>query len=925
MATLFEREAELGALEALLGDAAAGRGGVAVVEGPAGIGKTALLSAAVRGTPRLGVRALVARAAELERDFPFGIVRQLLEAPVLGAPANARAALLDGPARRSGAVLDLDGAGTEETEPSAAVHGLFWLVANLAAEQPLLLAVDDVQWADEPSLRLLTYVARRLEALPIAVVATLRSGEPLAGTLDAVLGDPAVRRVRLQPLGPDGVAALVEARLGAPADPELVDACRERTGGNPFLLAELTAELAAAPGAITAGRLSELVPERVSAAIRRRLAGLGAKAQALARALVVLGDGAQPGLVGALADLDAHGTVRATTRLVGAELLESGAGLRFRHPLVRAAIAATVDPADLGRAHARAARLLAAQGADATRVAGHLLAAPPGDGDPWAVNALRDAARAARRHGAPEHAIAPLRRALAEPPAAELRPGVLRELGQAELAGMDHAAADHLRAARDLEADAGVRADLALELGTALYRTARHAAAVDVLLDAIEELDPHHEHRERRLRLEAFLAIAGRYDLATERAVRGRVHRVAAGLRGETPGERLVLAVAALEDPGPTAEGLARAAELQERVVGEVPWPDPSEGVGTVAMYLHAGRPARARALAEALLERARRADSPARHALALWARGAVHLDLGALDEAEADMRAALSSSTAEPAGVGQLVLVLAERGALEEAEALLAEHGLDGALPEHMILNPVLHARAFLRIAQRRWAEGAADARELGRRHEGWGMRRPSPNWRALAAEALRSQGDVDAARDLAEASLELARSWGTPKAIAIALRARALTAGDEQLRRDVDDAMAVLDGTPWRLDHARTGVELGAALRRAGRRREARDTLLAAMDEAARCGAAALAVRAADELRATGARPRRHAVTGRDALTASERRVAALAVEGRSNREIAQELFITVATVETHLRRTYRKLGIDGRAGLAGHDLDG
>ena len=277
MATLFEREAELGALEALLGDAAAGRGGVAVVEGPAGIGKTALLSAAVRGAPRLGMRALVARAAELERDFPF--VRQLLEAPVLGAPANARAALLDGPARRSGAVLDLDGAGTEETEPSAAVHGLFWLVANLAAEQPLLLAVDDVQWADEPSLRLLTYVARRLEALPIAVVATLRSGEPLAGTLDAVLGDPAVRRVRLQPLGPDGVAALVEARLGAPADPELVDACRERTGGNPFLLAELTAELAAAPGAITAGRLSELVPERVSAAIRRRLAGLGSPAR----------------------------------------------------------------------------------------------------------------------------------------------------------------------------------------------------------------------------------------------------------------------------------------------------------------------------------------------------------------------------------------------------------------------------------------------------------------------------------------------------------------------------------------------------------------------------------------------------------------------------------------------------------------------
>src|SRR5215207_7192943 len=144
MATLFERDAELGVLATLLGDAAGGRGAVAVVEGPAGIGKTGLLLTVVRGAPGLGARPLVARAAELERDFPFGIVRQLLEAPVLGAFANERAALLDGPARRSAAVLDIDREGTEETEPSAAVHGLFWLVANLAAEQPLLLAVDDV-------------------------------------------------------------------------------------------------------------------------------------------------------------------------------------------------------------------------------------------------------------------------------------------------------------------------------------------------------------------------------------------------------------------------------------------------------------------------------------------------------------------------------------------------------------------------------------------------------------------------------------------------------------------------------------------------------------------------------------------------------------------------------------------------------------
>ena len=216
-----------------------------------------------------------------------------------------------------------------------------------------------------------------------------------------------------------------------------------------------------------------------------------------------------------------------------------------------------------------------------------------------------------------------------------------------------------------------------------------------------------------------------------------------------------------------------------------------------------------------------------------------MHLDVGRLDEAEADMRAALADSMAagQPAplaGVGQLVLVFVERGALADAQALLAEHGLEGELPEQMVLNPLLHARASLRIAQRRWAESEADARELGRRHERWGMRRPSPNWRALAAEARWADGDGAAARELAESSLELARTWGTAKAIAIALRARAMTGADEERRVDLEQALGVLEGTPWRLDTARAGVDLGAALRRAGRRRQAREHLLAAMDQA-------------------------------------------------------------------------------------------
>ena len=574
---LLDRDRELEALGALLDAAARGRGGAAVVEGPAGIGKSELLRAAARAAAERGVRPLVARAAELERDLPYGVVRQLLEPPVLGASETERAALLEGPARRAAELLDLGGA---ESEPSAAAHGIFWLVANLAAGTPLLVAVDDIQWADEPSLRALAYLGRRLDGLPVALVAALRTGEALDAALDALLAEPGLVHVRPAPLGTEAVGRLVTDRLGEPADAAFAERCRRQTAGNPFLLTELTAELASRgihpTGAATAA-VDEVVPARVAAAARRRLAALDDPARALAGAVVVLGDDADPGLAAELAGLDAATAAEAAARLAAADLLDRGA-LRFRHPLLRAAIAGATGEAERGRAHARAARLLARRGARPDRIGPHLLASPPGDGDPWAVAALRAAAREARRLGAPVQAAAALRRAVEEPAEPALLPGLLRELGAVELAAMLPAASGHLRAALELARDPGERADIALELGITYYRDARHPEAVDVLGRTIEALGT--EERERRLRLEAFLAIAGRYDLETEHVVRGRVHRLAAGLTGATPGERIVLAVAALEDPGPTAAGLERAARLQERVVGEVPWPDPSDGVG---------------------------------------------------------------------------------------------------------------------------------------------------------------------------------------------------------------------------------------------------------------------------------------------------------------------------------------------------------
>ena len=458
---------------------------------------------------------------------------------------------------------------------------------------------------------------------------------------------------------------------------------------------------------------------------------------------------------------------------------------------------------------------------------------------------------------------------------------------------------------------------------TAHNHAGRHAEAADVLLAELERLGE--DAREERLHLEAILGVLGRYGLETAPRLAGRLEAAAEGLTGATPAERHVLAVLAEQQPGEEAEGLERAALAGEELIGHGLMPGPSEGVGTVAMHLHAGHPERAEALAGRLEALALEAGSPIRHAFALAARVAVDLDLGRLAAAEEGSRTALAAM--EGVGLapvattaGYLLQILAERGDLATAEQVEETYGLGGRVPESMLLNPMLYGRGVLRLAQGRDAEAAEDLRELGRRHARWDMRRPSPPWRSGAALALLALGEGAEARRLADEQVALARAWGTPRSLGPALRVAALCGPGEQRAAGLAAAVASLDGTPWRLELARAQVATGAELRRAGSRREARAELEAAMGLAHACGAAPLAERAADELRASGARPRRRAITGLEALTPREERVAWLAATGRTNRDIAQELFITLATVETHLTRAYRKLEVPGREELAG-----
>ena len=309
---------------------------------------------------------------------------------------------------------------------------------------------------------------------------------------------------------------------------------------------------------------------------------------------------------------------------------------------------------------------------------------------------------------------------------------------------------------------------------------------------------------------------------------------------------------------------------------------------------------------------------------------GLLELRLGALPEADAAARVALSvlqeGDFAPGLGFAATVLadVAVEAGQLDEAQMmldLLPRQGWPAGVGT--VLIPA--ARGRLRLAQGRAAEALADFRACGELFGAgvWGMPIRETGYvhaRSGAALALLRLGRRQDAVRLAEAELADVRVFGAPRALGIALRVAGLARGGPEGLALLRESAAALDDSPALLERARSLAELGAALRRDGQRAAARDPLARALELAAGCGAGPLAARARDELRAAGARPRRPWRTGVDALTPSELRVARLAADGRSNREIAGELYVTLKAIEGHLARAYAKLGIEGRGQLAG-----
>lgn len=301
---LVEREGELGQLAGLLVRARGGDGGVVVVGGPAGIGKTALLDAAAAGAA--GFRVLRGRCGEVERELSFGLVRDLLVPAVRAAPPARRRRWFSGAACSAAAVL---GEGPEAVvDPVASMHGLYWLLAAVAEEAPVLVVADDVHWSDESSLRWLVYLARRVEGLAVALVVASRVGEGGDGGLLAQLAavEGAVE-VRPAPLSERGTGEVIAGRTGMPPALELTRACHAAAGGNPWLLGELLLALEESGVDVRSegGDAKQAFgAERMRSRLRVRLRRLGSGAMRLAAAVAVLGDGCELRVAAGLAELD---------------------------------------------------------------------------------------------------------------------------------------------------------------------------------------------------------------------------------------------------------------------------------------------------------------------------------------------------------------------------------------------------------------------------------------------------------------------------------------------------------------------------------------------------------------------------------------------------------------------------------------------
>ena len=928
---LADRDEELSTLRELFAESAAGSGRMALITGPAAVGRTELCDAFAREAAASGALVVSVSASRIERSVPFAVLRQLLQHLPLPSAAGPRVNRLIADAVFSAVLREPKDTSSEVPyqAPGQVEHelGAILLDAVDRVDRPLVFVLDDLHYADTASLRCLAPIIPRLRTRSVLFVLSEADRlQPHSRELRAELPhEPVCRSIRLELLSRAAVREVIARRLGDRAAEALYAECHELTGGNPLLVHSAIGDYKKSGRSKQAGALGAGYGAAVLSCLYRSESAV----RTVANSMALLGRSAPPEVLGLMAGLDADVTLRAA-RLLGDMGLVNG--FEFRHPDVHLIIADAILPDERSRLRARAAELLYLHGAPAADVAGQLVAADITEGT-CVVPIL---------HEATEQALAVDQ--------VDTAMGYLRLAQRSKADDTQQATTIALMARTEWRIDPALAARHMPRLNTAIEEgrlTGRHALLPVNWSLWFGDVDSAAGHLRRFASIPEVLDNEAAVALQESIAWRERIYPAASAGCGRSAADPSPSAPAAAMAPSPAAGVGLRSAD----VLGLVFAPRPAPGVFAEAEHIlqENGLGEQTITAAAALLvtlicgERLVAADAwckkliaesasrraPAWQALFTALRAEVALRRGELPAARALARAALSSIQVKGWGIAIGVPL----GTLLRAEIALGntdetiDH-LRVPMPEAMFQSPVgllvVHARSKYQYAMGRHEAALESFLAIGRQMQQWGVDSPGfVPWRGDAAFAAARLGRHELARELAGEQLgRLASDQLRLRAMSLRALAESSEAGQrvELLR----DAARLARSSSDRLELALCLAALGQALRISGEHVKGRMLSRKAFAQAKQCGVmnpAQLLLGDTPDRMITDEPPDFAGRSDADALSRAESRVAVLAAKGLSNRQIASTLSVTVSTVEQHLTHVYRKLRVKQRSELR-HD---
>jgi DNA-binding CsgD family transcriptional regulator len=918
--SLVERDQDLAGLMETLGQCLDGVGGVILVTGAVGLGKTELLLAFCQMARASGVVVLRGVGSRAERGLPLGLLAQLFDR------SEAVATLLTA-MRRNAEDAHAGDADSELLVPANAVllDALWRELKRMSDEAPLLVVVDDAHHTDPQSGEVLMFLMRRCwSARMMFAIAESDHAWAAASTVRTEISRlPNLRRARLRPLSRDGVARIVAEHAPAAQESGFASACLAASAGNPFLLRTLLDDHHVLAHTVRGALAAEpLLGESFAQAVLTCVYSERETVVATARAAAVLGDTAQPAALARLTGLDPSAMAQAVARLSRIGLLDGAA--RFRHPAARAAVLDDMPAAERTDIHRQAARILCEDAAPAEAVAGHLIAGADERGEPWMAHVLAEAAAGAIAGGNRRFGIECLELAIRSSTGEEQLAALRSRLVQAAWRINPFMAMRHVTELMDaLRGGRMSRSDIPT-LARALLWHGRLNDAADALRRFPADADTAAAAEIEALRLwlpTTFPTVSLPASPSSEDG---------AARPGQASAEAARLLAAVLN--GVTANAAAEA----ERILDGIEIDDAGlETVETVVSALvYADQLDDAERWAETMAAAADPVITPCWQARSTALHAEITLRRGDPYEAQRLASDALDQLPAQGWGVAigaplaTLALAATAMGKYDEAAQRLRQ-----PVPEIMFETRYgllyLHARGSYQLARGRAHKALGDFQTVAERMVRWNVDYPGlVPWRTASAEAHLQIGDVEQARRLAQDQAVLL--GGRTRAHGMSLRLLAAVADPEHRLTLLGEAVEVLAQSGDRVELARAMVDLHQAYRELGDDRLARRILAPALRAARAVCAEPLRRLLLDDLVVLGDlvdgdlvddegddTPPAIGATG--LLSEAERRVAFLAALDYSNREIASQLHITVSTVEQHLTRVYRKLQIRNRKDLA------